>query len=87
MVVSNEDCKPLVGGQLFDTQICAGVEGGYKGYCAHDTGGPLTLPDGTLIGIVSDDIKKCSNSVRPNVFTKVSKYIDWIEEKTGLRFE
>lgn len=86
-IISNDDCRQLVGGQLYDTQLCAGVEGGYKGYCAHDSGGPLTLVDGTLVGIISNGIKTCSNSVQPNIFTKVSKYIDWIEEKTGLSFE
>lgn len=86
-VITNEDCRSLIDGALFDTQLCAGVEGGYRGYCRYDSGGPLTLPDGTLIGIISNGILSCSDSERPNVFTKVSRYIDWIEATTGLKFD
>lgn len=86
-IISNEDCSNLIEGELFDTQLCAGVQGGNRGYCRYDSGGPLTLPDGTLVGIISNGILTCSDSPQPNIFTKVSMYIDWIEEKTGLKFD
>ena len=44
-----------------------------------DSGGPLTV-DRKLIGIVSWS-KGCGDFKYPAVFTRVSKYIDWIEEK------
>lgn len=86
-VVSQEDCDNLRPTKTFDTQLCAGVQGGYKGYCSYDSGGPLTLSDGTLIGITSDVLRSCTNKPYPGIFTKVSKYIDWIEAKTGLKFD
>lgn len=54
----NGDCKSLIDNDWFDTQLWAGVPGVY---CCYDSGGPLTLLDGPLVGIVSNGIIECSN--------------------------
>jgi len=50
-----------------------------------DSGGPLVQTTGnkaTQIGIVSFSIP-CAVYGYPDVFTKVSKYIDWINQNSG----
>ncbi|KAI2801955.1 hypothetical protein BLOT_009776 [Blomia tropicalis] len=64
--------------ETIDTQFCAGDE--FHGTCLGDSGGPLQCWNNfgvrTLYGIVSYGDEDCKS--RPGVFTKVSKYIDWI---------
>lgn len=53
-----------------------------------DSGGPLILKKGNRaiqIGIVSFSIP-CAVPGYPDVFTRVSKYIDWISKNTGINF-
>lgn len=50
-----------------------------------DSGGPLIQSNGnraTQIGIVSFSIP-CAVQGYPDVFTKVSKYIDWINQHSN----
>lgn len=47
------------------------------------TGGPL-LVNGVQVGIVSWSVKPCGVPPYPGVFTEVSHYIDWIEQKTAI---
>lgn len=44
-----------------------------------DSGGPLVV-NGTQVGIVSWSVKPCTVAPYPGVFTKVSTYVDWIQE-------
>ncbi|XP_026200675.1 duodenase-1-like isoform X1 [Anabas testudineus] len=58
--------------------ICAGGYGTNKGFCQGDSGGPLVC-NGTAAGVVSFNNKmKCNYPNAPNVYTDVSKYLDWI---------
>ena len=52
--------------------------------CRGDSGGPLVCGEGykTVKGVSSWGGGKCDGSW-PNVYTKVSGYIEWIEEYTG----
>ncbi|KAH8395719.1 hypothetical protein KR222_011446 [Zaprionus bogoriensis] len=53
--------------------------------CRGDSGGPLVLDDGsrTVVGIVSHGYDaKCRIRV-PDIFTRVSSFVDWIERHTG----
>ncbi|XP_029343087.1 venom protease isoform X2 [Acyrthosiphon pisum] len=93
-LISNENCKysypqsanPRINfGILEDSMICAGdiVDGGDT--CTGDSGGPLQIkhPDyicmSSQIGITSFG-KYCGNRYSPGVFTRVSKYVPWIEQ-------
>ncbi|XP_025836493.1 chymotrypsin-2-like [Agrilus planipennis] len=52
----------------------------YEGTCSGDSGGPL-VQDGVQVGVVSWGITPCGNTIAPSVFTKVSSYSDWINER------
>ncbi len=75
-------------GEITINMLCAGFMAGGKDACSGDSGGPLFVNEnGTMVqtGIVSwgDD---CGVANFPGVYTKVSNYIDWIEDITGLSF-
>ncbi|OXU16728.1 hypothetical protein TSAR_011908 [Trichomalopsis sarcophagae] len=59
-----------------DTQICA-YSSEHRGICKGDSGGPLIV-SGKVVGITSFTNAGCADSSYPSVFTKISKYIDWI---------
>ncbi|KAJ9580882.1 hypothetical protein L9F63_023943, partial [Diploptera punctata] len=82
---SDEDCVRLLAGNSHPTNICAGVEGGGKGFCGGDSGGPLIV-DGVQVGIVSWSVKPCASPPYPGIYTRVSSYTNWIENRTGLSF-
>ena len=68
-----------------DKMICAGYNNGvnYGSGCHGDSGGPLACeqPDKSwkLYGVVSWGSPLCNGLDRYTVFTRVSKYIDWIK--------
>uniref|UniRef100_A0A0K8TDJ8 CLIP domain-containing serine protease n=1 Tax=Lygus hesperus TaxID=30085 RepID=A0A0K8TDJ8_LYGHE len=62
-------------------QLCAG--GKDKDSCTGDSGGPLMFPQSGkfyLIGIVSFGIG-CAEPGYPGVYTRVTNYVDWINDK------
>jgi len=70
---------------IVDGQICAGGEAG-RDSCNGDSGGPLMreyaggIPYWYLTGVVSYGPKNCGTPDIPGVYTRVSKYIDWIKK-------
>jgi len=58
---------------------------GHSSACRGDSGGPMVCGAGykTLKGVTSYGDTKCSGARMPNVYTKVSSYIKWIESHTG----
>ncbi|CAH2242393.1 jg12974 [Pararge aegeria aegeria] len=70
-----------------ETQLCAGKLVGGVDTCQGDSGGPLQIkvPLKTygnmyqILGVTSFGIK-CGQKNRPGVYTRVSSFIDWIEE-------
>ncbi|CAH0403575.1 unnamed protein product [Chilo suppressalis] len=75
---------------IVDDQLCAGdLEHGGRDTCQGDSGGPLqymtervdcvnTFPLHTVVGVTSFG-RDCGRRMAPGVYTRVSKYIDWIE--------
>ncbi|XP_070494751.1 ovochymase-like [Chironomus tepperi] len=88
--VSNADCNEMMQGltTISETQTCAL---GYKGAdsCQGDSGGPLSFEKSHgggklsyLHGIVSYGVS-CGSAV-PGIYTKVNKYLNWIEKELNL---
>lgn len=70
---------------IVDTQVCAGDLSGKNDTCYGDSGGPLLVTDRSnncffhIIGITSFG-RACGLKDTPAIYTRVSKYIDWIED-------
>ncbi|XP_036881917.2 kallikrein-13 isoform X6 [Manis javanica] len=76
---SEEECRRIYPGRITPNMLCAGTEEGGKDSCEGDSGGPLTC-NGTLHGIISWGDLPCGQPDRPGVYTRVSRYVSWIQE-------
>ncbi|XP_029312467.1 plasminogen activator, urokinase b isoform X2 [Cottoperca gobio] len=82
-VCRNED---YYGNMISDNMFCAGRPDWSQDACEGDSGGPLVCEAGSrlfLFGVISWG-DGCAKEKRPGVYTKVTNYNRWIEEKTGL---
>jgi secreted trypsin-like serine protease len=95
--MQNPDCQPYYtvlmqySNQLeqgiVDGQLCAAAVEGGRGTCKGDGGGPLqiTLEENPcvhyVVGVNSFGVAGCGEENSPEVFTRVSEYLDWIESK------
>ncbi|XP_045507447.1 serine protease snake-like [Colias croceus] len=94
--ICNNSMKVLIRRKILsrgitEEQLCAGdYENGGKDTCQGDSGGPLqymqdrvdcvtTFPLHVLVGVTSFG-RDCGRRMAPGVYTRVSKYIDWIED-------
>ncbi len=69
--------------QYWEKFICAGEDSGGKDSCQGDSGGPLVKEingETALVGIVSWG-EGCALHSRYGVYTQVSAYLDWIEQR------
>lgn len=78
--ISFEDCMDALSftNRLKEGMIC--VRAGTPNTCTGDSGGPVVNSRRELVGLVSWGYK-CDNSAHPSVFTSVSHYREFIEEK------
>jgi len=85
-VVASDVCRQTYG-DLTDNMLCAGgVAAGGEDSCQGDSGGPFVVPDGSggwlLAGVVSFG-QGCAEPGVPGVYARVSRYVDWIQDKIG----
>lgn len=61
--------------------ICAGGFETDKGFCQGDSGGPLVCKGKVAVGVVSFNNKNiCTYPNLPNIYTKISEFLPWINE-------
>ena len=84
--MNGSKCEDAYGGYTsgyrHDTMICAGTLEAKEGTCKGDGGGPLFCePRGykELHGIVSWGHHKCGTEDKPDVFTRVCAFKEWID--------
>ena len=82
-VISNYRCSRIWGSNVISEKVCTFVPEGDKTICNGDSGGSLSWvsPKGEfqVIGISSYVLRGCIDGM--GVFTRVTEYLDWIEEK------
>ncbi|XP_013200108.2 serine protease snake [Amyelois transitella] len=93
--ICNRSMRPLIRKRILadgiiDDQLCAGdYEHGGKDTCQGDSGGPLqvmdervncihTFPLHKIVGVTSFG-RDCGRKWAPGVYTRVSRYVGWIE--------
>ncbi|KAE8632126.1 hypothetical protein XENTR_v10001443 [Xenopus tropicalis] len=78
-IISRQACNRSWGGAITNTMLCAATPGVLaKGFCSGDSGGPLVCRN-RLEGAVSFSGRFCGNAMFPDVYTRVSSYLPWIE--------
>ncbi|XP_052055652.1 transmembrane protease serine 11F [Apodemus sylvaticus] len=78
--------KDVYDGLITPGMLCAGFMEGKIDACKGDSGGPLVYDNHDIwyiVGIVSWG-QSCALPNKPGVYTRVTKYRDWITSKTGL---
>uniref|UniRef100_A0A8C5QYR9 Plasminogen activator n=1 Tax=Leptobrachium leishanense TaxID=445787 RepID=A0A8C5QYR9_9ANUR len=66
--------------------LCAGDTRNIDDACQGDSGGPLVCPHDNrmhILGIISWGVG-CGKKDTPGVYTRVSRYLDWIQKHTGI---
>ncbi|XP_063599845.1 chymotrypsin BI-like [Penaeus indicus] len=81
-VMTNNECDSVYG-IVGDGVVCIDGTGG-KSTCNGDSGGPLNL-NGMTYGITSFGSSAGCEKGYPAAFTRVHYYLDWIEQKTGVK--
>ncbi|KAG7197996.1 hypothetical protein KM043_016221 [Ampulex compressa] len=80
-IADADHCKNVykkISKNIHTSQLCANDPSTSRGSCKGDSGGPLTV-NGKLVGLVSW-ARACSLTTFPTVYTRVSSYINWINE-------
>ncbi|XP_064238929.1 vitamin K-dependent protein C isoform X2 [Aotus nancymaae] len=79
-VVPRNECSKVMSNMVSENMLCAGVLGDRRDACDGDSGGPMVASfRGTwfLVGLVSWG-EGCGLLHNYGVYTKVSRYLDWI---------
>ncbi|KAK3597928.1 hypothetical protein CHS0354_042271 [Potamilus streckersoni] len=85
-ILPKAQCDYFIGRTMYDTNYCAGENGpsGFRDVCQGDSGGPFVCyQEGhwELVGIPSYNFGCGYQQKLPAVYTKVSSYLDWINQK------
>lgn len=81
--ISHASCQQLWGSSVSVNQICAVIRSG-EGACYGDSGGPLLQSSNNAeLGLASFILGGGCAQGFPDVYTRVSSYIDWIVDATS----
>ncbi|KQK82518.1 serine protease 57 [Amazona aestiva] len=77
-IVKRSLCRTLWRGKVSPNMMCgASRNATLQGVCAGDSGGPLIFKK-KVYGIVSFSGQRCGDRRYPDIYTKISNYIDWV---------
>ncbi|NXE14909.1 PRS57 protease, partial [Lophotis ruficrista] len=77
-IVKRSLCRTLWRGKISANMMCGASQNTtLQGVCAGDSGGPLVFK-GKVYGIVSFSGQRCGDRRYPDIYTKISNYIDWV---------
>merc|ERR1711879_681635 len=95
-IMPNDRCKQLFN-NVNEGMICIDTDadtevGENVGVCSGDSGGPLNLQEGPgqymTVGVASFvSSAGCESEIFPHVYSRVTYYMDWISENTGIPIE
>uniref|UniRef100_A0A8C3Y1V2 Serine protease 57 n=1 Tax=Catharus ustulatus TaxID=91951 RepID=A0A8C3Y1V2_CATUS len=81
-IVKRSLCRTLWRGKVSANMLCgASRNATLQGVCTGDSGGPLVFKD-KVYGIVSFSGERCGDRRFPDIYTKISNYIDWVGRQT-----
>ncbi|KAM4807864.1 serine protease 57 [Rhinophrynus dorsalis] len=79
-IISRAACNISWGGDISENMLCAATQGEQaKGFCSGDSGGPLVCR-GRVEGAVSFSGENCGDPRYPDVYTRVSSFLPWIQK-------
>ncbi|NXC09939.1 PRS57 protease, partial [Orthonyx spaldingii] len=77
-IVKRKLCRTLWRGKVSANMLCgASRSATLQGVCAGDSGGPLVFKE-KVYGIVSFSGARCGDRRFPDIYTKISNYIEWV---------
>ncbi|XP_061905551.1 hepatocyte growth factor-like protein [Entelurus aequoreus] len=85
-VLSNKDCNKYFRGRVRENEMCTSSFQGGVGACERDYGGPLACQNRdcwVLEGVIIP-MRRCGHPGQPNIFIRVSVYVDWIKKVMGF---
>ncbi|XP_066521100.1 hepatocyte growth factor-like protein isoform X2 [Hoplias malabaricus] len=81
-VQSNSECNKYFKGRVRENEMCTTPFYGGVGACERDYGGPLACQNSdcwVLEGVIIP-MRRCGHPGQPNIFIRVSLYVDWIKK-------
>uniref|UniRef100_A0A673JFD0 Hepatocyte growth factor-like protein n=1 Tax=Sinocyclocheilus rhinocerous TaxID=307959 RepID=A0A673JFD0_9TELE len=81
-VLSNKDCNLYFKGHVRENEMCTMPFVAGVGACERDYGGPLACQNSdcwVLEGVIIP-MRRCGHAGQPNIFIRVSFYVDWIKK-------
>uniref|UniRef100_A0A4W4EQC4 Macrophage stimulating 1 n=1 Tax=Electrophorus electricus TaxID=8005 RepID=A0A4W4EQC4_ELEEL len=81
-VQSNSECNNYFKGRVRENEMCTTPFFGGVGACERDYGGPLACQNSdcwVLEGVIIP-MRRCGHPGQPNIFIRVSMYVDWIKK-------